>query len=161
MTVLTGKEVAMNVAACVNKGQQIQPAGLELTVRAVSEFDGNGVIGFHNDVRWLPSTQGLEWLDGNAMILDPGAYLVDLNEIVSIPADKVGIALPRSSLLRMGVTLGTALWDPGYSGHGQVLLIVHNPKGFVLYKDARILQLVLVTMTEEAKQLYNGIYQGR
>lgn len=161
MSVVTGKEVAMNVAACVKKGAQIQPAGLELTVRAVSEFEGNGVIGFHNDVRWLPSTQIIDWDEDNAMFLDVGAYLVDLNEIVSIPADKVGIALPRSSLLRMGVTLGTALWDPGYSGHGQVLLIVHNPEGFVIYKDARILQLVLLTMTEESKQLYNGIYQGR
>lgn len=160
MSVVTGKEVAMNVAACVKKGAQIQPAGLELTVRAVSEFLGNGVIGFHNDVRWLPSTQEIDWDEDNAMFLDLGSYLVDLNEIVSIPADKVGIALPRSSLLRMGVTLGTALWDPGYSGHGQVLLIVHNPEGFVIYKDARILQLVLLTMTEESKQLYNGIYQG-
>ena len=161
MPVLLGTEASMNVAACVNKAAQIQPAGIELTVRQVSDFVMEGTLGFDNKQRFLPETLPLRFGDDGSVYLDPGAYLIDLNEVVSIPNNQVAFAVPRSSLLRMGVTLGTALWDPGYTGHGQVLMVVHNADGFVLYKDARILQLVFMTLTDVPRELYNGIFQGR
>ena len=160
MPVLLGTEASMNVAACVNKAAQIQPAGIELTVRQVSYFDTYGIIGFDNKDRRLPTTKVLDFDKLDRVYMAPGPYLVDLNEVVSVPNNQVAFALPRSSLLRMGVTLGTALWDPGYTGHGQVLMIVHNPDGFLLYKDSRILQLVFMTLTDVPKELYNGIFQG-
>ncbi|MEI2760841.1 MAG: hypothetical protein V9E95_01185 [Methanothrix soehngenii] len=38
------------------------------------------------------------------------------NEIVNIPGDVAALARARSTLLRCGASLETALWDPGYLG---------------------------------------------
>jgi dUTP pyrophosphatase len=65
---------------------------------------------------------------------------------------------PRSSLLRCGVTIGTAVWDAGYSGRSQSLLVVHHPKGFTIQKDARLTQLVFLTLSNDTEG-YHGAYQ--
>ena len=71
----------------------------------------------------------------------------------------MALGRPRSSLLRCGVNVGTAVWDAGYSGRSQSLLVVHNPSGFSLEKNARLTQLVFFELTGESEG-YQGIYQG-
>ena len=71
----------------------------------------------------------------------------------------MALGRPRSSLLRCGVTVNTAVWDAGYSGRSQSLLVVYNPLGFRLQKDARVVQLVFFRLTGETKG-YQGKYQG-
>ena len=87
-----------------------------------------------------------------------GAYLITYNEIVHLPKNVIALATPRSSLLRCGVTVHTAVWDAGYSGRSQSLLIVYHPQGFRLQKNSRIVQLVFLELTQETEG-YNGIYQ--
>lgn len=156
-----GTEIAQSVRETISFPDQIQGVGMELTAKSILAFCEKGTIGFDNRERHLPETQELPWDRVKYEITLPsGVYLVNLNELVSIPKDKIGFAIPRSSLLRMGVTLGTAVWDPGYVGHGQVLLEVHNSFGLTMRKNARILQLVFADLESEAVQLYNGVYQG-
>ncbi len=81
------------------------------------------------------------------------------NEVVHLPRDIMALGRPRSSLLRCGVGVGTAVWDAGYEGRSQSLLIVHNPHGFRVQRNARITQLVFFELTGESEG-YNGIYQG-
>jgi dUTP pyrophosphatase len=159
VSVYIGKEVASNVEDYVDKDVQVQAAGIELTLNIIRKFQGNGSLGFGNDKRHLPRTDVVQFDSNGSVWLEQGTYLVDLNETVAIPADKVAVAIPRSSLLRMGVTLGTALWDPGYKGKGQVLLVVHNEYGVTLYKDTRLLQLVYMALNKESSELYSGQYQ--
>jgi dUTP pyrophosphatase len=159
VSVYLGKEVASNVEDYVDKEVQVQAAGIELTLNIIRKFQGNGSLGFGNDKRHLPRTDVVQFDSNGSVWLEQGTYLVDLNETVAIPADKVAFAIPRSSLLRMGVTLGTALWDPGYKGKGQVLLVVHNEYGVTLYKYTRMLQLVYMDLNKESAELYNGQYQ--
>jgi dUTP pyrophosphatase len=160
MTVVLGEDAAQLVEGLKDPSKQVQGAGIELTAKWFRSFNTGGALGFDNANRSLPDTTQIPYdLDGK-VVLSQGAYLVDLNEIVEIPRDKVAIAVPRSSLLRMGVTLGTALWDPGYKGKGQVLLIVHNPYPVFFYKDVRILQLVYMDLERPSSNLYNGVYQG-
>jgi dUTP pyrophosphatase len=71
----------------------------------------------------------------------------------------MALAMPRSSLLRCGVTVHTAVWDAGYSGRSQSLMVVYNPRGFRLQRNARIVQLVFFRLTQETEG-YQGIYQG-
>ncbi len=85
--------------------------------------------------------------------------MITYNEIVHLPKNIMALARPRSSLLRCGVTVGTAVWDAGYSGRSQSLLVVYNPKGFHLQKDARVLQLIFFPLTQETEG-YHGVYQG-
>jgi len=85
---------------------------------------------------------------------------VTFNEIVNIPGDVAALARARSSLLRCGASLETALWDPGYRGRSQSLLVIHNPSGLRLKRNARLMQLVFMRLENEAEKLYEGRYQG-
>lgn len=90
--------------------------------------------------------------------LTPGAYIITYNEIVHLPNNIMALGRPRSSLLRCGVTIGTAVWDAGYSGRSQSLMVVYNPWGFCVQKNARVLQLVFLPLTRETEG-YQGAYQ--
>jgi len=85
--------------------------------------------------------------------------MVTYNEIVHIPGNIMALGRPRSSLLRCGVNIGTAVWDAGYEGRSQSMLVVYNSLGFRLERNARITQLVFFELTGETAA-YNGIYQG-
>jgi dUTP pyrophosphatase len=96
---------------------------------------------------------GLGFID-----LTPGAYIITYNEIVHLPKNIMALARPRSSLLRCGVTVNTAVWDAGYSGRSQSLMVVYNSHGFRLQRNARLVQLVFLWLTEETEG-YHGAYQ--
>ncbi|MCX6005488.1 MAG: deoxyuridine 5'-triphosphate nucleotidohydrolase, partial [Chloroflexi bacterium] len=89
-----------------------------------------------------------------------GAYLVTFNEVVNLPVDIMALARPRSSLNRCGVSIHSAVWDAGYSGRSQSLLVVYNTHGFRLHKNARILQLVFFSLSRGVAQGYSGKYQN-
>ena len=111
-----------------------------------------------NAERQLPALAPLAF-DGLGFIdLAPGIYSITYNEIVHLPNDVMALARPRSSLLRCGVTVGTAVWDAGYSGRSQSLLVVYNPYGFRLQKDTRVIQLVFWRLAQETEG-YQGAYQ--
>jgi len=66
----------------------------------------------------------------------------------------------ESSLLRCGVSIHNAVWDAGYSGRSQSLMVVYNPQGFRLYRNARIVQMVFFFLSREVAQGYQGMFQG-
>ncbi|MBC7085378.1 MAG: deoxyuridine 5'-triphosphate nucleotidohydrolase [Methanomethylovorans sp.] len=138
---------------------QLQPNSVEMTLQRVEVLEGTGAIDFDNNERKLPSSRPLEF-DGNDWIfLHPGTYKVIFNEIVNIPKDLAAIARPRSSMLRCGVNIGTAVWDAGYRGRSESMLVVYNPGGFKLRKNARIIQLLFYKLHTEVEEGYNGQYQ--
>ncbi len=138
-------------------GVQLQPAGVDLTVGEVMVFEEEGELDFTNQRRRLPEHRSLPW-EREKLRLTPGAYLVRYREEVTIPPDAMGIILPRSSLMRMGAVLYSAVWDPGYRGRGVGLLAVFHP--LTLHRGARIGQLILIRLAFDPKQLYRGSYQG-
>lgn len=153
---------------------QRQPAGFDLTVESVWAFEGAGAIDGDNSRRKLPPARKMEWEtaarigenpDGTPappfIHLASGGYKIIFNETVSVPADCAALARPRSSLLRMGATVFTALWDPGYTGRSEALLQVINPAGLTLYRDAKVVQLAFVRLEGgKAGQTYAGAYQN-
>lgn len=143
----------------VDLGVQTQPNGVELTLARVERFDGRGALAFDNEQRELPATTELPFDEEGWVCLEPGAYKVRFNETVSVPLDRYAISRPRSSLLRMGVSLPTALWDSGFVGKGEGLLVVHNPHGLLLRRDARLIQLVFIRMADPVEEGYGGRYQ--
>jgi dUTP pyrophosphatase len=138
---------------------QRQPAGFDLTVHSVARFAGTGRLDLKNTQRKLPEVEEIPWPEGGApILLAPGGYLVTYNEEIAVPPDCAGLVLPRSSLMRCGATLHSALWDPGYRGRGQGLLAVFNE--LALYPNARIGQFVLLGLDTLPEALYEGQYQG-
>jgi dUTP pyrophosphatase len=143
----------------INLEEQVQPNGIDLTLRDVAMLQSAGRIAVSDRQRLLSDLAPLVF-DGLGFIeLVPGVYIVTYNEIVHLPRDVMALARPRSSLLRCGVTVDTAVWDAGYSGRSQSLMVVYNPLGFRLQRNARIVQLVFLRLTRETEG-YRGAYQG-
>jgi dUTP pyrophosphatase len=137
---------------------QVQPNGVELTLQLVQRFVGQGCLDFTNNKRILAKVADVQ-LDQGYYDLTPGPYLVMFNEILHLPLNAIAIGKPRSSLLRMGASLGTAIWDAGYNGRSQSLLVIHNPAGIRLYPNARLAQLVFFWLERETAP-YAGVYQN-
>jgi dUTP pyrophosphatase len=142
----------------INLEEQLQPNGVDLTLREVALPQSSGRIAAKDSQRLVPSLSPLVFNGLGFIDLMAGAYIITYNEIVHIPKDVMALATPRSSLLRCGVMVNTAVWDAGYSGRSQSLMVVYNPQGFRLQRNARIVQLVFLQLTQET-QGYNGAYQ--
>ncbi len=156
MAVLRGVRTAGQISP-PPPGESVQPAGVDLRVDQVFQLGEEGVLG--RGERRIPQAEPLEPQDG-WWRLGPGGYKIRFVEAVLVPADAVGFCFPRSSLLRMGATVACGVWDPGYRGRGEALLVVTNPHGILLERGARVAQLVLVRMEEAPDRLYEGAYQG-
>ena len=160
MTILTGSEARGLVESMIDPETQTQMCGVELTLQKIERFLTAGAVAFDNKERKLPETELVNFDEMGWIELTAGSYLVTFNEIVNIPKDVAAMARARSTLLRCGATLETALWDPGYRGRSQSLLVVYNPQGLKLKKNARLMQLVFLRLKNEAEKLYSGKYQG-
>ena len=146
------------VESYINLAEQLQPNGFDLTVRSIALLQSSGTITTSNSQRLVSDLAPLVFNGADFMDLTPGAYIVTYNEVVNLPRNIMALARPRSSLLRCGVTVDTAVWDAGYSGRSQSLMIVYNSRGFRLQRNARIVQLIFFQLTEETEG-YRGSYQ--
>ena len=138
---------------------QLQNNGFDLTVRSVAAFASLGQLALDNGERVLPGMKSLEFDGTDYLTLLPGEYRVTYNEIVHLPKNVIALGFPRSSLLRCGADVRTAVWDAGYSGRSESLLLVHNPHGLRLKRNARLTQLVFVRLGGDTDG-YRGDYQG-
>ena len=146
------------VEGWLNLEEQVQANGFDLTLRDVAVIKSAGAIALSNSQRVLSDLSPLSFGANDFIDLAAGVYMVTYNEIVHLPKNIMAFGRPRSSLLRCGVNVGTAVWDAGYEGRSQSLLMVHNPEGFRVQKNARITQLVFMELTGESEG-YNGVYQ--
>jgi len=148
------------IEGIIDTKQQIQPNGVDLTIRDVALISSTGTLAADNKNRVLSAVSPLTFDTLGFMDLLPGCYLITYNEVVHLPKNVMALGLPRSSLLRCGVDVHTAVWDAGYSGRSQSLLVVYNPQGFRIQKNARVLQLVFFRLSSEATEGYSGVFQG-
>jgi len=142
---------------------QIQPNGFDITVDKIFKFSEGGKLDFSNSEREIPECEEIEpekkdeddkygWWD-----LEAGAYKVKTNERVNLPEDLSALGFPRSSLLRMGALVQQAVWDAGFSGTGEFILLVENQDGVEIKENARVAQLVFMDL-EEVDEGYRGVY---
>ena len=143
---------------------QLTPNGIDLTIGQIYEFCGEGALDFSNKERLLPQYRLLTPLKKSKddafgwWRLSRGAYKIVANETVALPRDMIGIAFPRSSLLRMGMFTHTGVWDAGFQGRSEFILVVENPQGAQVKQNARVVQLMFakIAVTEHG---YSGKYQ--
>jgi dUTP pyrophosphatase len=153
------KKTTPLVEGYINLEEQLQPNGIDLTLRDIALLQSSGRITVQNSHRLLPELAPLVFDGAGFIDLMPGVYIITYNEIVNLPKNIMALGRPRSSLLRCGVSVGTAVWDAGYSGRSQSLMVVYNPQGFRLQKNARIIQLIFFRLGQKTEG-YQGIYQG-
>ncbi len=135
---------------------QLQPNGFDCTLRKVARIKGSARIDFHS--KELPEVEELEFDEEGWVFLPKGFYKVYLNEIVNLPTNLMAFGRPRSTLIRCGANILTAVWDAGYRGRSEVGLVVYNENGIWLKRNARIMQLVFVKLSCKAEP-YAGSYQ--
>lgn len=149
----------------INLDTQLTPNGFDLTVGNIFKFKVAGALDFSNKEREVP--QGKEILPKKRQLTDKfgwwslkkGTYKVRTNESISLPNNLIALAFPRTSLLRMGAFTQHGIWDAGFVGKGEFILVVDNHKGIKLKQNARIAQLIFIKINEADKG-YQGIYQN-
>ena len=139
---------------------QLQPNGIDLRIDRVQRLTSPGLLGAAPNLREPAAREDVQpdadgWWD-----LHPGGYVIGYAETVNLPVDLMAFARPRSTLLRSGVAIHTAVWDAGYSGRGEGLMSVLNPKGYRLQRGAAVLQLVFLRLGKATTEGYRGKYQG-
>lgn len=144
------------VEAYLSLEEQLQPNGFDLTLREVSRLASAGYMGWGREQRELSATEALGFDQDGWLNLSSGPYLITFNEVVNLPLDLMALGRPRSSLLRCGVSIHTAVWDAGYRGRSQALLVVHNPLGYRLQRGARLVQLVFLRLAQGVEEGYRG-----
>ncbi|OLS20636.1 MAG: Deoxyuridine 5'-triphosphate nucleotidohydrolase [Candidatus Heimdallarchaeota archaeon LC_2] len=157
MAILTPNQIGNAVRDMLDKTKQIQHAGVDLTVNKIEKFVGEGFLAQDNKDRVLPDIEEMK-IENGIYQLNPGGYIVRYNESIHVPLNAAALTLPRSSLMRSGATIHSAVWDPGYEGKGMGLLTVfHKIK---IQKNSRIAQIIFFSLSNEVKTGYSGTYQG-
>ncbi|MDD5255011.1 MAG: deoxyuridine 5'-triphosphate nucleotidohydrolase [Candidatus Omnitrophica bacterium] len=153
------------ISGYIHLDTQLTPNGFDLTAGSIFSFSSSGALDFSNKERVLPREKELIAKKNRGSdtagwwSLKKGAYKVRTNETVCLPPDCIAIAFPRSSLLRMGVFCHNGVWDAGFCGRSEFLLVVENPAGLKLKQNARVVQLVFMRLSG-AHKTYKGIYQN-
>ncbi|KAE8155528.1 putative dUTPase [Aspergillus tamarii] len=126
--------------------QQQQPCGVDITLQ------------FDNTKRQAAKTSNNN-TTSQTITLQPGAYLIDFNETVHIPLNCMGSVFPGSSLWRSGVGIVAGVVHAGYEGAMGALMEVRNPSRVVLYRNAKLAQIVFEELGQSVEG-YNSIYQS-
>lgn len=133
--------------------ENIQGAGVDLEIDELYRIASPSFLG--KKERRLPK---LEKVD--SFVLAPREYyLCVTREKVNMPLDLVAFIFPRSTLFRCGVSLRTAIVDPGYKGRLTIGIKNETEYEFRLERHARIAQIVFCLVKGETGE-YKGIYQG-
>ncbi|KAJ6109833.1 hypothetical protein N7486_002068 [Penicillium sp. IBT 16267x] len=159
--ILTGLEITTRnlVRNLRNITHQQQPCGIDLTLHRISTWISAATLDFDNTKRSAAKVSVLPFDSRQAIILQPGAYLLDFNETVQVPLDCMASVFPRSSLWRSGVSISAGVVDAGYEGAMGALMEVKNPHGVVLYRDSKLAQIVFEELGGVV-EVYKGIYQA-
>lgn len=148
-----------------------QPSGMDLRLGKIFAFDSE------KDVRYglidgkkilpkqFPVKPMLVQLADNDYVagwelLPNKPYIAQVKNQIKIGESNAQFYLPRSTLLRAGVNVYTALGDLGYNGHLSFLVINHGSAPFFIQTNERFAQLVDFEV-KGGSESYDGDYQEK
>ena len=133
------------------------PAGIDLQVESISRIVGMGFIPEHGKTQ-LPTYEPLAWGEDGCLILQPGMHEVIFKQGCNFPNNVIGKITHRSSVLRSGGNLTSAIFDSGFHTDkmGSFMQVVIPLK---IERGARLAQINCYR-TEQPAELYNGQWQG-
>ncbi|MFW9904264.1 MAG: hypothetical protein ACFFFH_08040 [Candidatus Thorarchaeota archaeon] len=143
---------------CIPQGD-VQPNGIDISIGRLFQLSGTVKLISKKELRKYPELLELKPLN-DFWHLDPNFYLVEVAEEIIIPNDAIGYVAPRSTLLRMGATVFSGIWDKGFQGigdnHGRILLQTSLP--FQIHTSAAIAQMIFISAVDDMT-VYQGNYQ--
>jgi len=102
-------------------------------------------------------------LNQDEIVIPPKSFvLASTMEYIELPNNLTAFVEGRSSIGRLGLFIQNAGWvDPGFKG--KITLQIYNANSLPIKLNAgrRLSQLVFAEMDQEAKNPYNGKYQGQ
>ena len=145
----------LEMQKCIPQGD-VQPNGIDISIGRLFQLKGTVKLISKKEDRQYPELFELKPLK-DFWQLDPGTYLVEVAEEIIIPKDAIGYVAPRSTLLRMGATVFSGIWDKGFQGvgdnHGRILLQTSLP--FEIHTSVAIAQMIFISAVDD-----NTVYQG-
>lgn len=183
--ILPGRSAISKIVSNVRSAKvQSQPCGVDMTLKRIKAWTSAGSVDFDNSRRLNASTVEVPFSKHyhehfqepaisksptmlekhgherhESIMLEPGAYLIEFNEKVDVTLHLMGQIFVRSSLFRSGALLSAGVMDSGYKGVVGAMLQVLNPHGLLLFRNARLAQMVFHHMSEPVEG-YSGKYQG-
>jgi len=149
-----------------------QPSGLDLRLGKVYRLDRlKSMAGIYDGRKVLPKHKELKketftvYTEDGALKTIKGwcltpqiAYICEVDRQIKIGENNAQFYLPRSTLLRAGVNVYTALGDLGYNGHLSFLVINHGVQDFFIEEGERFAQLIDFEV-RGGTESYDGDYQ--
>lgn len=137
-----------------------QPNSVDLRLGAMYEILDTSIVGLMKDnEKYLPNVSEIECEDGVYTILPKETLLVEVTPKMEIPANVMQLYFPRSSLMRMGLSLQTCVGDSGFYGGLMFLLTNHSGNVVTLARGERF--ATAVSFTVKGAGEYDGSYQER
>lgn len=139
---------------------KVNPNGVDLRLAEATRLDGGKLImigGEKFEPDFSVTEEDFVQPEDRVFSFEPGYYVVRYAETLEIPMGHVGFVYPRSTLMRNGLMLFSAVWDAGYEGQGVGGLAVFNEAE--IQKGTRIGQIVMAR-AEDSSGEYDGQYQG-
>lgn len=118
---------------------QVQPCGIDVTLKTVSKYTGPGTLDFSNTLRNISTTERMPFHPSDTTSDQPpfvhlplGSYIMEFNETLHTPMDIMGHIYSRSSLWRSGGLIHGGVCDSGYSGaFGALLQVSLNQRKYI------------------------------
>lgn len=139
--------------------ESIQPASIDCTLGnhfLVLEDRDMEIITLDSEIKYRS-------IESDEITMPPHSFLLaTTNEYIELPNNLTSFVEGRSSIGRIGLFIQNAGWvDPGFKG--QITLELYNANSLPIRLQAgrRICQLVFCKMDQEARNPYNGKYQGQ
>lgn len=146
---------------------QYQPGGIDLKLGNIKNFKNKETVyGIVDGTKQLPEQADIEEsavkmgatrLEVGFMLEPYTPYIAVVQDKIKIPLDILQLYFPRSSLLRAGVDVRTAVGDPGFHGHLSFLIVNHNDTPFFIKKGERFAQMVCMRLDGDTNG-YDGDY---
>lgn len=133
--------------------ERVQSTGVDLTVGKIYRVNDTPLI--TDGEYYKGEREEIEPDEDRIYTLNEGKYVVVYNEIIEIPEGHVGFVFPRSRLLRSKAHLTSAMWDPGYRGKGEGLLICDD----IQIEDGCGVGKMGLIQTD-SNETYEGSHQG-
>lgn len=132
----------------------IQPNAVDLCIDRVWKMDGFFVLGKNSKVN--RNRVEIDTNEFNEFHLEANQYYeISFSNNIKIGEDEAGWVIPRSTLIRNGISIVTGLYDSGYEGAMAAGLLVNIDTAFI-ERGARIGQFLL--FKAESLHQYDGSY---
>ncbi len=148
--------------------EQLQPNGIDLTLNKLFKLihDDKKMYGLYKNKKVKPQ---LESIDSNNVLIGGQisdvfclaphtCYIGETTEQIKIGKHNVQLYFPRSTLLRCGIDVRTAVGDAGFVGKLSFLLENKTDEPFYIEKGARFAQLIDFQASDVIRE-YDGDYQ--